>query len=136
MPGSGSSGEARREPLDAMTQLSQGRVEAAGVTGWHRVGDRPVHRRQRTEFLTGPVAHRDDEVAVLLYPADMPRLLAAQRQVMPPPGGGGGPRPPPPAMRGGAGGGAGRGRPPGGGRPPPRGPPPRDGFRLMPPGPY
>jgi hypothetical protein len=64
-----------------------------------------VHRRQRTEFLTGPVAYRDDEVAVLLYPADMPRLLAAQRQVMTPGGGdrargcargGGAPPPPPP----------------------------------------
>src|ERR1039458_6889746 len=74
---SGSSSEARREPLDAMTQLSQGRVEAIGVVGWYRVGDRPVHRRQRAEFLTGPVAHRDDEVAVLLYPADMPRLLVS-----------------------------------------------------------
>ena len=38
-PGSGSSGEARREPPDAMTQLGQGRVEAAGVAGWYRVGD-------------------------------------------------------------------------------------------------
>ena len=39
MPGSGSSGEARREPLDAMTQLSQGRVEAARVASWYRVGN-------------------------------------------------------------------------------------------------
>ena len=33
-PGSGSSGEARREPPDAMTQLGQGRVEAAGGRRW------------------------------------------------------------------------------------------------------
>jgi len=46
-----------------------------------------VHRRQRAKLLAGPVAYRDDEVAVLAYPADMPRLLAAQRQVMTPRGG-------------------------------------------------
>ena len=46
-----------------------------------------MHRRQLAEFLPGPVAHRDNEVAVLLHPADMPRPLAAERQVMTPRGG-------------------------------------------------
>ncbi len=46
-----------------------------------------MHRRQLAEFLPGPVAYRDDEVAILPYVADMPRPLAAQRQVMTPGGG-------------------------------------------------
>ena len=67
-----------------------------------------MHRRQRAEFLTGPVAHRDDEVAVLLH---LGRYAAAA-----------------------AGAAAGDDAPRRRSRPA-RSPPP-GGFRPMPPGPY
>ena len=50
---SGSSRKARREPLDAVTELSQHHIEGGGIAGRDRVGDRPVHRRQMTEFFMG-----------------------------------------------------------------------------------
>ena len=70
---SGSSRKARREPLDAVTELGQHHIEGGGIADRDRGGDRPVHRRQMTEFFMGQAAHRDDQVAVLLHLAEVTR---------------------------------------------------------------
>jgi len=67
-------------------KLGQCCVEAAAIPGGDGVGDRLVHRGLLAEFLTGQVAHGDDEISVLLHLAYMPGAKAAHRKVMAPGG--------------------------------------------------